>query len=44
MTLNAMFADLSRRSVNNLNGSYLEAGERYLKMAMKAQNQCRDDA
>jgi hypothetical protein len=42
MTLNVMFADLSRRSVINLNdGSYFEGGERYFKMAMKAQNQCR---
>ncbi|QIG46815.1 hypothetical protein G5V57_03055 [Nordella sp. HKS 07] len=41
MTLNAMFADLSRRSAINLNSNYLEAGERYLKMAMKAQSQCR---
>jgi hypothetical protein len=42
MSLNSMFADLSRRSAINLsNGSYFEAGERYFKMAMKAQNQCR---
>jgi hypothetical protein len=42
MTLNVMFADLSRRSVINLgDGSYFNAGERYFKMAMKAQNQCR---
>jgi hypothetical protein len=42
MTLNAMFADLSRRSAINLSdGSYFNAGERYFKMAMRAQNQCR---
>lgn len=42
MVLNAIFGDLSRRSALNLgNGTYFEAGERYFKMAMKAQNQCR---
>jgi hypothetical protein len=42
MALNAMFGDLSRRSAANLNdGSYFDAGERYFKMALKAQNQCR---
>ncbi len=41
MALNAMFGDLSRRSGGQFEGSYFEAGERYFKMAMKAQNQCR---
>ena len=42
VTLNAIFGDLSRRSALNLgNGSYFDAGERYFRMAMKAQNQCR---
>jgi hypothetical protein len=39
--LNTMFGDLSRRSVNNLDAGYLEAGAMYLKLALKAQNQCR---
>ena len=38
--LNALFADLVRRSSLNL-GNYFDAGERYLKLAFKAQNQCR---
>ena len=39
--LNGLFADLVRRSATNYSGQYFEAGERYLKMAYKAQNQCR---
>jgi hypothetical protein len=39
--LNGLFADLVRRSAVNFSGNYFEAGERYLKMAYKAQNQCR---
>lgn len=39
--LNGLFADLVRRSAANYSGQYFEAGERYLKMAYKAQNQCR---
>jgi hypothetical protein len=39
--LNGLFADLLRRSSINLNNSYLDAGERFLKLAYKAQNQCR---
>ncbi len=39
--LNGLFADLVRRSSVNYSGQYFEAGERYLKMAYKAQNQCR---
>lgn len=39
--LNGLFTDLVRRSAANYSGNYFEAGERYLKMAYKAQNQCR---
>ncbi len=39
-TLNSMFCELSRRAANNM-GEYIEASERYLRMALKAQNQCR---
>ncbi len=38
--LNLLFADLSRRAANNL-GSYFDAGERYLRLALKAQSQAR---
>ena len=37
-----MFGDLTRRSaINMADGRYFEGAERYFKMAMKAQNQCR---
>jgi hypothetical protein len=39
--LNGLFADLVRRSAANYSSHHFEAGERYLKMAYKAQNQCR---
>ena len=39
-TLNIMFGELSRRAAANL-GEYLDASERYLRLALKAQNQCR---
>jgi hypothetical protein len=39
--LNALFADLVRRSAININACHLEAGERFLKLGFKAQNQCR---
>ena len=39
-TLNIMFGELSRRAAANL-GEYLDASERYFRLAMKAQNQCR---
>ena len=39
--LNGLFADLVRRSSINLGSSYFDAGERYLKLDYKAQNQCR---
>lgn len=39
-TLDAMFAELSRRAVMNIT-EYLDAFERYMKLALKAQNQSR---
>jgi hypothetical protein len=39
-TLDAIFHDLSRRACRN-KGEYLEAFERYLRLALKAQSQCR---
>jgi hypothetical protein len=39
-TLNIMFGELSRRAASNM-GEYLDTSERYLRMALKAQNQCR---
>ena len=39
--LNGMFADLASRSAQNRNGGYFDAAEKYLKLAFKAQNQCR---
>jgi hypothetical protein len=39
--LNSMFADLVNRSANNRNAGYFDASQAYLKMAFKAQNQCR---
>lgn len=43
MALNVMFGELTCRSANNLNGGteYRQSMETYLKMALKAQNQCR---
>jgi hypothetical protein len=40
VTLNAIYSELTRRSAINL-GEYMEASQRYLNMALKAQNQCR---
>jgi hypothetical protein len=40
MTLNIMFGELARRSALNM-GEYIEASQRYMNMALKAQNQCR---
>lgn len=40
MTLDAMFTELSRRAALNL-GEYLEASERYTRLALKAQSNCR---
>jgi hypothetical protein len=41
MTLNVMFGDLSTLAKANLSGGYMEAGERYLRLALKAQSQSR---
>jgi hypothetical protein len=38
--LNAIFGELSRRSVLNM-GEYLDATERYMRLALRAQGQCR---
>lgn len=38
--LNAMFSELARRAAVNM-GEYLGATESYLKLALRAQNQCR---
>ena len=40
IVLNSMFGELSRRSANNM-GEYIDASQRYMSMALKAQNQCR---
>jgi hypothetical protein len=40
VALNAIFTELARRSALNM-GEYLDASERYLRLALKAQNQCR---
>ena len=39
-TLNLMFGEFSRRAALNM-GEYVEATESYMRMALKAQNQCR---
>jgi hypothetical protein len=38
--LNAIFTELARRSALNM-GEYIEASEKYMRMALKAQAQCR---
>ena len=38
-TLDALFANLARRSHTNSDGGYLEAAERYMRLALKAQAQ-----
>jgi len=40
LALNAMFAELSRRSGANM-GEHLDAADRYMRLALKAQGQCR---
>lgn len=40
-TLDELFNTLARRSYLNMNGGYLDAAERYLRLALKAQSQCR---
>jgi len=39
-SLNSIFTELARRSAANM-GEYIEASERYLRLALKAQAQCR---
>jgi hypothetical protein len=39
-TLNAMFCELARRAGLNM-GEYMDATERYMRLALKAQSQCR---
>jgi hypothetical protein len=38
--LNAMFGELARRAAINM-GEYMDACERYMRLALKAQSQCR---
>lgn len=40
VALNAIFAEMARRSAINM-GEYLDASERYMRLALKAQGQCR---
>ena len=40
MALDAIFCELARRSAVNM-GEYLDASERYMRLALKAQGQCR---
>ena len=40
VVLNTIFTELSRRSLLNM-GEYLDAADRYMRLALKAQGQCR---
>lgn len=40
-TLDALFSDLALRSHMNTKAGYLDAADRYLRLALKAQSQCR---
>lgn len=40
IALNAIFAEMARRAALNM-GEYLDATERYMRLALKAQGQCR---
>jgi hypothetical protein len=40
VSLNAIFAELARRSAVNM-GTYMDTAERYMRLALKAQSQCR---
>ncbi|RTL22975.1 MAG: hypothetical protein EKK52_04875 [Burkholderiales bacterium] len=40
VALNAMFGELARRSALNM-GEYIDASERYMRLALKVQGQCR---
>ncbi len=39
-TLNLIFNELARRAHNNM-GEYMDAADRYMRLALKAQSQCR---
>lgn len=41
VALQTIFTSLSRRAANNANGGFLGAAETYLRLALKAQAQCR---
>ena len=40
-TLDAVFHETLRRSSNHMTAGYLETAERYIKLGLKAQAQCR---
>lgn len=40
-TLDTIFNELARRSQANMCGGYLDAADRYMRLALKAQSQCR---
>jgi hypothetical protein len=40
-TLDELFANLARRSSSNIGAGYLDAADRYMRLALKAQSQCR---
>ena len=40
-TLDELFNNLARRSHSNVDAGYIDAGETYLRLALKAQGQCR---
>ena len=40
-TLDALFSNLARRSQSNSSAGYVEAAEGYLRLALRAQSQCR---
>jgi hypothetical protein len=44
VALDALFAQLVNKAQANIGGSYLEAGEAYMRLAFKAQAQCRATA
>jgi hypothetical protein len=39
--LDAIFVNLMRRGLRSIDKGYLDAGERYTRLALKAQAQCR---
>lgn len=43
VALNAIFGELARRSALNM-GEYIEAADRYMRLALRAQSQCRATA